>query len=401
MSGGIHLAVALDGAGWHPAAWKDAGVKPSVLFGADYWIDQVRLAERGLIDFVTIEDSLALQTAAGFARDDRADHVTGRLDAVELAARVAPETSRIGIVATTDTLQTEPFHLSTSLATLDYVSRGRAGWRLRAAGVGETENFGRREPFELTLERYQTPEVQAQIARQFDEAADVVEVVRRLWDSWDDDAIIRDLPTGRFLDRDRLHHVDFSSPAFSVAGPSITPRPPQGQVVVTALGHATVPYRLAARAADVLYVTPASLADAERIVREVRALETEVRRGLPPLRILADLVVLIDDTTAEAEARLTAWNDLDGGTYSSDALIVAASAARLADLLEDWRPAGIDGYRLRPASVHRDLPAIVEQLVPELQRRGVFRREYESDTLRGHLGLTRPANRYATSEVSA
>jgi len=401
MSDRLHIAIALDGAGWHPAGWRDAGVKPAALFGADYWVEQARVAERGLVDFVTIEDSLALQTGSAFSRDDRTDHVTGRLDAVALAARIAPETSHIGIVATTDTLQTEPFHLATSLATLDYVSGGRAGWRLRAAGVGENANFGRRDPFELTLERYETPEVQAQIARQFDEAADVVEVVRRLWDSWQDDAIIRDQSTGRFLDRDRLHHVNFSSPAFSVAGPSITPRPPQGQVLVTALGHATVPYRLAARSADLLYVTPTSLADAERIVREVRALEAEVRRDLPPLRIFADLVVLIDDTTARAEARLAAWNDLDGGKYTSDALIVAASASQLADLLEDWRPAGIEGYRLRPASVHRDLPAITEQLVPELQRRGVFRHEYESDTLRGHLGIQRPVNRYVTTEVSA
>jgi alkanesulfonate monooxygenase SsuD/methylene tetrahydromethanopterin reductase-like flavin-dependent oxidoreductase (luciferase family) len=401
VSGRITLAVALDGAGWHPYAWRDSRLRPAALFGADYWIEQVRLAERGLLDFVTIEDSLALQNGRGFERDDRSDHVTGRLDAVQLAARIAPETERIGIVAATDTMQTEPFHLATSLATLDHVSRGRAGWRLRAGGSREAENFGRREAHDLTLEWYRTAEGQAQIAAQFDEAADVVEVVRRLWDSWEDDAVVRDLPTGRFLDRERLHHVRFESGAFSIAGPSITPRPPQGQLLVTALGHATVPYRLAARGADVLYVTPASIDDAERIVREVRELEREEQRPLPPLRILADLVVVIDESTAEAEARLADWNRRDGAEYVSDALIVAASAGDLADRLESWRAAGIDGYRLRPASAHRDLPAIVGQLVPELQRRGVFRDRYESDTLRGHLGLERPANRYATSKGTA
>ncbi|WP_213813668.1 LLM class flavin-dependent oxidoreductase [Glaciihabitans sp. dw_435] len=397
MSEHLHLSVALDGAGWHPWAWKDARVRPAALFGADYWIEQVATAERGLLDFVTIEDSFALQTGAAFTHDDRTDHVTGRLDAVELAARIAPETTRIGLVPSTDTLQTEPFHLASALATVDFASRGRAGWRVRAGGARESENFGRRETFELTLDWYRTPEGQAQIARQFDEAVDVIEVVRRLWDSWDDDAVIRDVPTGRFFDRDRVHHVNFESSSFSIAGPSITPRPPQGQVVVTALGHATVPYRLAARGADVLFVTPTSTEDAARIVAEVRELEIEVGRTLPPLRIFADLVVLIDATSAAASTRLERWNELDGAAYVSDAFIVAASASELADLLEEWRDAGIEGYRLRPASAHLDLPAIADQLVPELQRRGIFRHEYEGDTLRGHLGLDRPANRYATA----
>ena len=143
----LHLAVALDGAGWHPAAWRSPDARPRELFSAGYWTDLAREAEAGTLDFLTIEDSLGLQTAGRFAGpDDRTDQVRGRLDAVLTAARIAPHTARIGLVPTAVTTHTEPFHLSTSIATLDYVSEGRAGWRPRvAASPGEARHFGRRE----------------------------------------------------------------------------------------------------------------------------------------------------------------------------------------------------------------------------------------------------------------
>ncbi len=129
----LHLAVALDGAGWHPAAWRAPDARPGELFSAGYWSDLAREAEAGALDFLTIEDSLGLQTAGRFASpDDRTDQVRGRLDAVLTAARIAPHTTRIGLVPTAVTTHTEPFHLSTSIATLDYVSEGRAGWRPRS-----------------------------------------------------------------------------------------------------------------------------------------------------------------------------------------------------------------------------------------------------------------------------
>ncbi len=120
---------------------------------------------------------------------------------------------------------TEPFHVSKAIATLDHISHGRAGWQPRVSSTApDAELFGRRgEPGRDEL---------------FDEAGDFVEVVRRLWDSWEDDAVIRDVATGRYVDRDRLHYVDFTGRYFSVKGPSITPRPPQGQPVVAVLAHA-------------------------------------------------------------------------------------------------------------------------------------------------------------------
>lgn len=391
----IHLAVALDGAGWHPAAWRDAQVTPATLFTPDYWIEQARTAERGLLDFLTIEDSLSLQTAHPLTPDHRVDQVRGRLDAVQLAARVATETTTIGLVPTASVLETEPFHLATAIATLDFASTGRAGWRVQVSRLGEAGNFGRRTGAELTLENYGTPAGQTVISERFGEAGDAIEVVRRLWDSWEDDAVIRDVPTGRFLDRTKVHHVDFQGEHFSVSGPSITPRPPQGQPVVTALAHSSVPYRLAATGADIVFVTPQDRPNARAIVAEIRDIEAQVGRTLPPVQVFADLVVVIDDTVEKAEARLDHWNELAGAAEANDALVVTGNASSIADLLQDWHGAGLAGFRLRPASVHLDLPAITDLLVPELQRRGLFRTAYETDTLRGHLGLDRPANRYA------
>ena len=160
---------------------------------------------------------------------------------------------------------TEPFHLSKAIATLDYVSAGRAGVRVQVgARAGAAAHFGRRDIPPLRSDRLDDPDVQQLIAGHFDEAADYVEVLRRLWDSWEDDAEIRDVATGRFIDRDKLHYIDFDGRWFSVKGPSITPRPPQGQPIVAALGHASVPYRLIARSADVGFVTPRDAAARRR-----------------------------------------------------------------------------------------------------------------------------------------
>lgn len=381
----LHLAVALDGAGWHPAAWRDPSARPGELFTPQYWLDLVRVAERGKLDFVTIEDSLGLQSGRFDGLDGRADHVKGRLDALLIAARVAPVTTHIGLVPTVTVTHTEPFHVSTQLATLDHLSTGRAGWRVQvSARPGEAAHFGRRAIPAVDVTDLAGPAAQALIAELFAEAADHVEVVRRLWDSWEDDAEIRDVATGRFIDRDKLHYIDFTGRHFSVKGPSITPRPPQGQPVVTALTHSSHGYGLGA---DILYVTPTSTANAAEIVAEIRALGTA--------KVFADVVVFLDP---DRKDRLDA---LDGASYASDAHIHVGDAAGLAELLLSWRDAGLDGFRLRPGVLPADLTAIVEEVLPLLRAEGAFRTGYTGTTLRGHLGLPAAQNRYARTEVSA
>jgi alkanesulfonate monooxygenase SsuD/methylene tetrahydromethanopterin reductase-like flavin-dependent oxidoreductase (luciferase family) len=394
----LHLAVALDGAGWHPGAWREPDAQPDRLFTPAYWVGLAQQAERGLLDFITIEDGLDLQSDTRFGPDERTDRVRGRLDAVLIAARIAPATRHIGLIPTAITTHTEPFHLSKAIATLDYVSGGRAGVRVQIAGRADTAaHFGRREIPRLSIERFADPDVQQLVAEHFDEAADYVEVLRRLWDSWEDDAEIRDVATGRFIDRDKLHYIDFEGRWFSVKGPSITPRPPQGQPVVAALGHGSVPYRLIARCADVGFVTPRDAAHAAGIVAEIRAEQALAGRAAQAVHVFGDLVVFLGETKIGAAARKQRLDERAGAEYRSDARVFTGTAAGLADLLQDWQAAGLSGFRLRPAALPHDLAQITERLVPELQRRGLFRTAYEADTLRGLLGLGRPANRYAAA----
>ncbi|WP_128437015.1 LLM class flavin-dependent oxidoreductase [Streptomyces cyaneus] len=354
----LHLSVELGRAG-HPSA---------AALTAAHWTDLIGLAEQGALDFVTLEDSLAPPP----------DDSGGRLDAVAVLARVAPLTSRIGLVPTVTTTHTEPFHTSTALATLDFVSEGRAGWLVDvSAGEAEARAVGRREPAP-------TPELWA-------EAVDAAEVAVRLWDSWEDDAEIRDAATGRFIDRDRLHYIDFEGPHFSVRGPSIVPRPPQGRppiAVALDVHDSDGRWALAAGHADVVLLDAGEPATARlaRTALQRRAAEA----GRPPgtLRVLLRVAV-----------------DLGGRTGSlppADTARFTGTAADLADLLADRHTAtGVDGFHLRPASTPADLPTVVHDLVPALRERGLFRTAYTGTTLRDHLGLPRPAGRYARQTEAA
>lgn len=350
----FHLGVALDGYGWHTQAWALAQETRSVLSGK-YWAELAMTAERGLLDFLTIDDSLMPQPG----RRERIDphRLAGRGDAVLTAARVAPATRHIGLIPVATVTHTEPFHISKAIATLDYVSHGRAGWQPRVSvTTHEAALFGRRtvRPEDL-----------------FPEARDYVEVVRRLWDSWEDDAVIRDVATGRYIDRDKLHYIDFTGPFFSVKGPSITPRPPQGQPVIAVLAHATPVYEFAAETADVVFVTPSDTS-LDTLLNEVRGIGEN-------LKVFADIVVSFHGET----------------DFRSDTLVWGGSPDELADLLVEWQRAGADGVRLRPAVHATDLPVIVDAVVPLLQRAGEFRSEYrDGETLRERLGLPVAVNRY-------
>ncbi|MFS8102479.1 LLM class flavin-dependent oxidoreductase [Lentzea alba] len=280
MGSPLHLAVALRATG-------------DEAFSAQHWVDRVREAEEATLDFVTFDDSLGGEPG---------------LDAVLTAARVAPLTANIGLVPTAVVTHTEPFHLSKAIATLDYVSKGRAGVQLATDSL-HGKHFGRRDDF----------------ADLWAEATDHAEVITRLWDSWEDDAEIRDVATGRFVDREKLHYIDFEGRWFSVRGPSITPRPPQGHPPIAATEPGF---------ADIVFSDNASVSD--KLV----------------------------------------FRDVDG-VPDPDQLIA-------------WQEEGFAGFRF-----HADLREITRGLIPVLRRRGLFRDAYEHTTLRGHLGLPKPANQYA------
>lgn len=374
------LGVALDGAGWHPAAWREATARPTELFGSRYWTGLARTADAGGLDFLSLEDVFA-PTADG--------RPPVRLDGVLLAARLAPVTTAVGLLPSVAAQQTEPFHTAKAIATLDYAATGRAGVLVRVSGdAAEYAHVGRRSGPASAGERN-------------GEAADYVEVLRRLWDSWEDDAEIRDAATGRFVDIDKLHYVDFAGPHFSVKGPSITPRPPQGQPpVAVSLDEAALTdpaaVTAAVRGADLVLLDvpgPEALATAVDLIRS----STGDRSQGPA--IVVDIAVVLDRPDDPADRRLAR---LDGREPSSNpTAVIGGSAAAVADTIARWHAAGADGVRLKPAVLPDDLQAVVDDLLPELRSRGLARPAAASPTFRARLGLARPENRYATSGVTA
>ena len=346
----LHLAAALD----QPSAYD-----------ARPYVESARLAERGGLDFVTLDDT--------FARPGP--------DALAVLSRVAPATGRIGLVPTVTTTHTEPFHVQAAVATLDWVSRGRVGWRIDVSTTeGEARLFGRRHA--------------APADALWQEAGEVADVASRLWDSWEDDAEIRDEPTGRFIDRDRLHYVDFRGTSFSVRGPSIVPRPPQGhpvRVVDTTDGHAR---RTAARYADVALVRVASAAHAAAVRRQLRDTAAEFGRDPDGLRVLASLLVDLGDGEHAAEP----GHGGGGPRQTAQGPLYRGGPVDLAELIATWHTEGaVDGFHLTPAEPLRDLERLVNGTVALLQHRGLFRTFYPGSTLREHLGLARPANQYAVT----
>ncbi|TCU45420.1 LLM class flavin-dependent oxidoreductase [Curtobacterium sp. PhB146] len=390
----ITLVTALQGAGWHPAAWRVAGPTAQRLSSLRHWRDVVVEQDRLGIDAVTIEDSF---TAGPTAADHDLDTTTvvGRLDALLVANAVAPATRAVGLVPTVSVTHTEPFHVATGLQTLDHVSLGRAGWRIQVSPTTrEAALFGRRPGGD-------------DAATLFDEAREAAEVVSRLWDSWDDDAIIRDVTTGRFIDRDRIHNAEYAGRALSVHGASIVPRSPQGRPPVFALAHRADAAAFAVDAADVVLVTPGYQGrEARDLVGEVRHLEqvagSDVRRP-----VLADLAVLIGSSTAAAADELAALDAAAGAPYAvgsgSDTSVLATTVPELVSLIGDLRGIGFAGVRLRPLRIPIDSTAIARQLVPALVTAGLRADVASRPTadLRTRLGIAPAVSRYASAPAGS
>ncbi|MBH0779553.1 LLM class flavin-dependent oxidoreductase [Nocardia bovistercoris] len=348
--GGFAIGIELDGDGDHPAAWRRARQRPDRLLTGDTVRTRVLAAENAGFTFATFADSIV-----------PGEQTPGRVDAVTRAAFVAATTSTIGLVPAVATTYAEPFHTASQIASLDYAARGRAGWLAEpTADPRAAATWGR-----------PTVTAPTDLAR---EQRDSIEVARRLWDSWEDDAVIRDYASGRFLDRDRLHYIDFVGETFSVKGPAIVPRPPQGQPVVFGADGDV----------DVLLVTAPTVAEIAEAAGHSDA----------PLTF-AELAVTLDTPTATAAER-RAELDAHADSPETDRLAFAGAAADLVELLVEL--AGhVDGIRLRPAVIDEELPVLTRLVLPALLRSGHAHRPIPGTTLRAELGLARPANRYATA----
>jgi alkanesulfonate monooxygenase SsuD/methylene tetrahydromethanopterin reductase-like flavin-dependent oxidoreductase (luciferase family) len=373
------LLLEVDGAGGHPAAWRASGAAPASV------LDPARLRA------VVLAAESAGFHAATFRDHSPSDGGNGRdavrLDALQRAAFAGPTTRSIALIPEVDTVYTEPFHVSTQLASLDYVSGGRAGWLVAAStNPADAAAVGRN-----TVRR-------DRIAQ---EAADSIEVSRRLWDSWEDGAVIRDVPTGRYLDVDKLHYADFHSTpddaeggSYSVKGPSIIPRPLQGQLPVLAPAGLLAPEDAAGGAVDALLV---SAPTPELLGAELTATREALSAGPGGPALIAELDVVLDSRGESAAGRL-GWLDRHAAWRSPHARFVG-TAAELVELLAEVL-AVADGVRLHPAVLDTDLEELTRLVLPELRLRAVLAPVEREATFREQLGLTRPASRYAAKPAA-
>ncbi len=353
-----YLAVEVSGAGRHPGAWQlsDAPGRGAVLTPG-YHVGLAQTAARAGADFVALADTFA----------EPGDPLP-TLDAVAIAARVAPVVPEIGLVPTVTVTHTEPFHISKAIATLDLVSSGRAGWEVAVSRTAaEAELFGRKAA--------------APAADLWREAAEAVEVVVRLWDSWEDDAVIRDAATGRYVDRDKLHYIDFTGEFFSVKGPSITPRSPQAHPLVV-IREEPDSLPVIAEWADVVRIAVPDLAAAHSARAWIRAAVDAAGRDPDSVAVLLDVEVLLGA-------------DLD--PLAPESVLVTGGPGEVADLVQTAvRDGAADGVTLVPLALPSGLSVIADEVAPLLAERGLL--NPRRGTLRGRFGLARPANHFA--EVS-
>jgi alkanesulfonate monooxygenase SsuD/methylene tetrahydromethanopterin reductase-like flavin-dependent oxidoreductase (luciferase family) len=376
------LLLDLDGAGSHPAAWRVSRSAPASVLDPEHLRGAVLAAESAGFHAVTFSDpglpDPALPDPSG---QPHADHpgpdAAARLNALQRAAFAGPVTRSLALIPEVDTVYTEPFHISTQLASLDYVSGGRAGWLVAASpSAADAAAVGR---------------VTVRGERLSREAADSIEVGRRLWDSWEDDAVIRDVPTGRYLDVDKLHYVDVENGSYSVKGPSIIPRPPQGQLPVLLPAGFLAPEAVAAGAADALLV---SARTPELLAAELAATRAGLAAGGKGPALIAELDVVLDSRGQAAAKRLAGLNRHT--PWQSPRAQFIGSAAGLTDLLTEVL-AWADGVRLHPAVLDTDLEELSRLVLPELRRRGLLAPTAPDTTFREQLGLARPASRYAAA----
>ncbi|MFK0043561.1 LLM class flavin-dependent oxidoreductase [Streptomyces sp. NPDC090741] len=339
----MFLGMAIDATGCHPdSRWHSPGdpLDPE---------RQRRLAqqaERGGLDFVTLDDSMVIPEGPCAA--------LGRPDAVTVLAGIAPLTTTIGLLATVTTTYCEPVHVSRALATLDHISQGRAGWRRRVVtAAAEAAHFG--------------PESAAGADELHAEQAEFTDVVTKLWDSWEDGAEIREVATGRFLDRSKLRHIEHAGPHFRIKGPANVPRPPQGHPVL-AVDFDPRGHRAPAPEADMVFV---EVPDA----REARA-----RVGAHTL-VIGELEVLFSGDHGVSD-----WDGRTGDAASRRSGF-AGTPVELAQLLGDmWDSGDVDGFHLRPAFLPTTLSRFAAEVVPVLRQRS-WLRPHRGTTLRARLGL--------------
>lgn len=429
----LHFNLFLRTEGFHFAAWRHESSEPERALDISRKLEFVKIAERGLFDSVFLADGPGLS-------NNPWQWLVNAFEPLTFLSAIAMETSHIGLIATSSTTYNEPFNLARQFASLDHISHGRAGWNIVTTSSLEAgANFGYEEAMSHS-DRYIR-------------AAEFVEVVLKLWDSWSDDAIVANKQTGIYVDPARVQEIDYKGKIFSVRGPLNVARPPQGHPLLVQAGSSEEGMAFGARVADAIFTSQVTLEEGQRFYRKFKELARSFGRDPEAIVILPGLVPVLGSTEAEAKALAEELGDLtvadhpimrlsdvlqldlskypiDGpvpledippneeveGHRSRHQLLIdlvkrehmtirdlvrwhatsvghrpfVGTPEQLADDIERWVDHGAaDGFNLMPTLNSNGLPIFVEHVVPLLQKRGLFRTAYEETTLRGHYGLPR------------
>ena len=426
-----------NGSGHHEASWRLPGSYPLANLDVEYFEKLAQLAEAVMFDSVFLADHVSLESAAY--------RPSGRIDPLTLLTVVARATTRIGLIATASTTYNDPYNLARRFASLDLISGGRAGWNIvTTPGDASARNFGL-DSQPSHLERYQR-------------ADEFVSVAEKLWDSWEDDAVVADPEAGVWADDSKIHTIDHRGRFFSVRGPLNLPRSPQGHPVLVQAGSSENGKNFAARHAEAVFTAQHTLADGQAFYADLKRRVKLAGRDPDGVKILPGIVPVIGSTEAEAReldaqldqlilaesgrdrlarqfgldpARLPldkplpddlpTEDDIEGDKSRYTLILELAHRERLtvrqlvgrlgsgrghrtfagtphqvADLIEGWaREGAADGFNIMPATLPSGFELFAEHVVPILRSRGLIRSEYEGTTLREHYGLPRPSSQYA------
>ncbi|MFE7277195.1 LLM class flavin-dependent oxidoreductase [Streptomyces sp. NPDC057623] len=436
-AGTLHLNVFLHNVGHHESAWRLPESNPVADTDIDHYRDLAVIAERGKFDSVFLADNPKITT-------DIRRRPSGTLEPTVVLTALAGVTRRIGLIATASTTYNDPYNLARRFASVDHVSSGRAGWNIvTSSGAAAARNFGL-DDSPPHHERYER-------------AAEFVDVALRLWDSWEDDTVVADKRRGVWGDGAKIHPAAHAGKFFRVEGALNVPRCPQGSPLLVQAGSSEDGRAFAARYAEAVFTAQQTLEEAQRFYADMTRRVARAGRDPRMVKILPGLVPVVGSTRSEAQERADELDRLILPEYaklqlasrlrlspdelhldrelpanlpqeseiedvkSRFTLIVdlarrerltvrqlierlgpgrghrtlVGTAENIADSMLHWFDnRAADGFNLMPAVMPSGLEVFVDQVVPILQDRGIFRRDYEGSTLREHYGLARPANRF-------
>lgn len=434
----MRLGMFISAEGHHVAGWRHPDVRAGAGQDINHYVNIARLSERGLFDMLFKADSQST-----FGPDDinnwKRTTSACQFEPITMFAALAMVTKNIGLVSTSSTTYGDPFHVARFFASLDLISGGRAGWNLVTSSAAS-------EAFNFSLDAH-VPH-----ADRYERAAEFVQVVMGLWECWEPDAFLGDKKEGLYFDPKKLHFLNHKGKHFSVRGPLTVMRSPQNRPVIVQAGQSEDGRDLAAETAEVLFAVQQRIEPAREFYADIKRRLVEKGRAPGSLLIMPGVMPVIGRTVKEAEERFDELNKLihpeqgipvlsdmvgtDLSKYPLDGplppkppintqqgrqavvydlaerekltirqlyqkltgqrahRVVVGTAETIADDLELWfKTGGADGFNIMPLTFLQGLEDIVDKLIPELQRRGLFRTEYESNTLRGNLGLHTPVAR--------